>query len=125
MILVEGGQNITINLNQIFFFKSSRKKLLKGSYFSAKSVLKRLNNTPLMYVGAPKHFKLGKQHIFFFRSRFLKKYVFSINNSNLNISSICGAQLFSTITNNLDKTLYTDCTINRVSLEQDVILKVL
>jgi len=36
-------------------------------YYHGSSALKKHNNKPVMFVRAPKHFKTGKQHIFFFK----------------------------------------------------------
>lgn len=40
----------------------------------ASSDLRKGNNNPLMFVRAPKHFKSGKQHIFFFNSTFYRRH---------------------------------------------------
>lgn len=124
MVLTQGGARIVIYLSQVFFLKSSRKKFVKSTYFYSKNVLKRFNNTPLMYVRAPKHFKSGKQHFFYFRARFLKTFVFLVNNRELNLSAIPGDQLFSTVTSAVERSTAIDYTTNKITVHQDVFLKI-
>jgi len=124
LVLIQGGAQIVIYLSQVFFLKSSRKKLIKGTYFYSKNVLKRFNNTPLMYVRAPKHFKSGKQHFFYFRARFLRTCVFFANNKELNLSTISGEQLISTVTSATEQPTAIDYTTTRVTVRQNVFLKI-
>ena len=50
-----------------FFLKNSRKLLTKNHYFYLQEKkLKREQNSHLMFVRAPKHFKSGKQILVFF-----------------------------------------------------------
>ena len=77
-----------------------------------------------MYVRAPKHFKSGKQHFFYFRARFLKTFVFLVNNRALNLSAIPGDQLFSTVTSAVERSTAIDYTTNKITVHQDVFLKI-
>lgn len=62
-----------------FFLKSSRKLLTKTRFYYRKKQLFRGQNTPIMFVRAPKHFKSGKQHTFFFNSSVRK--IFFVQNT--------------------------------------------
>lgn len=53
-----------------FANRSTRKLLTKLKYINYKKRLKKLNNYPIMFVRAPKHFKSGKQHIYSFAGNF-------------------------------------------------------
>lgn len=63
----------TNHIPQKIFVQSPRGKLPVKSGVGL-SDLRKGNNNPLMFVRAPKHFKSGKQHIFFFNSTFYRRH---------------------------------------------------
>lgn len=70
-----------------------RKELTLIQFFKKKQFILRGNNKAVMFVRAPKHFKSGKQKIFFFCGIYTKKFflksffdyrwLVSSNNNNL------------------------------------------
>ena len=61
------SNNLTLVKHFYYHLRSSRKEVSKMKYYHGSNSLKKHNNKPIMFVRAPKHFKTGKQHIFFFK----------------------------------------------------------
>lgn len=57
-----------------FRLRSLRKELTLIQFFKKKQFILRGNNKAVMFVRAPKHFKSGKQKIFFFCGVYTKKF---------------------------------------------------
>lgn len=72
-----------------------------------------------MWVRAAKHFKSGKQHLFFYNTLIRKG--FSLNVSNLNnIFLLEGSTLFSLCYSNLNSIQDYDIKITRITLQSDI-----
>jgi hypothetical protein len=61
--------------------KSDRKLLGKDKFICFLKTLKRGNNTAVVYKRAPKHFKRGKQKVFFFYAIFRQFYFLAVNSA--------------------------------------------
>lgn len=76
-----------------------------------------------MYVRAPKHFKSGKQHLFFFRGCYYNTYRLNSNNHFYDITKTTGAEVFSGISYIVNDISLGDCELNKIILKQDAIIK--
>lgn len=74
MFLIRDCQKNVLKLSQKFYLRNTRKFLYNKKYFYNKQSLKKVQNQPVMFVRAPKHFKSGKQHVFFFETIVYKTY---------------------------------------------------
>ena len=121
---MQNNQDIKLNNTNIFldfnfFFKSSKKLIEYQKFISKKKILLRTNNQALMWVRAAKHFKSGKQHLFFYNTLIRKR--FSLNVSNLNnIFLLEGSTLFSLCYSNLNSIQDYDIKITRITLQSDI-----
>ena len=72
--------------------------MLTKTQHVAKSIkLRRNKHTPLMFVRAPKHFKSGKQHVFFFNSIFRVKQQLNLPYSSNEIVTNKPTALFNKV----------------------------
>lgn len=78
-----------------------------------------------MYVRAPKHFKSGKQHIFFFRGSMLSKQKLTSTQPFSLVHSLKSQSVFSLVSSSMNKSLYNDLLISRVTTRQPVLLKII
>ena len=68
--------NSTIVTQDLKFNTRSGRKLLTTQKYVVKGKnLTKKQNTPVMFVRAPKHFKRGKQHVFFFSGIYKKRII--------------------------------------------------
>lgn len=77
-----------------------------------------------MYVRAPKHFKSGKQHIFFFRGVYTNKYTLTHDKCFALMHELNENTIFSLVTTSLTKATYVDCLLSRVTIKQPVLLNI-
>lgn len=75
------SNNITLVKHLYYHLRSSRKEISHLKYYDGLESLKKHNNKPVMFVRAPKHFKTGKQHIFFFKGYYQKSLDLKFNSS--------------------------------------------
>ena len=116
--------NTNVVLDYKFFFKSSKKLIEYQKFISKKKILLRTNNQALMWVRAAKHFKSGKQHLFFHNILIRKR--FSLNVSNLNnIFLLDGLTLFSLCYSNLNSVQDHDIKVTRITVQSDINFKFL
>lgn len=121
---MQNNKNITLHNTNIFldykfFFKSSKKLIEYQKFISKKKILLRTNNQALMWVRAAKHFKSGKQHLFFHNTLIRKR--FSINVSSLNnIFLIQAPTLFSLCYSNLNSVQDYDIKVTRITVQSDI-----
>lgn len=67
MYSINAKHETKIIINYKFYLRQTRKKIERTRFFYSK-LLNKTQNLPIMFVRAPKHFKSGKQHVFFFNS---------------------------------------------------------
>ena len=75
LFLIQPASEIKLIVQKTFFLRRARKSLLTKRFFFSNSLFKRNKNNPVMFVRAPKHFKSGKQHVFFFEGVRRKVYI--------------------------------------------------
>ncbi len=73
-----------ITLIYKYHLKRSRLFLTKNKYFYRKKTLQRIQNSYLMFLRSPKHFKTGKQHIVFFNGLYYNELILTLPKFNLN-----------------------------------------
>ena len=125
MITLIPDTQIELNAHYEFFLKSTRKNLSSSKFFGHNKMIKRGRNTPLMYVRAPKHFKSGKQHIFFFNGKVRKNY--KITNVNNKFSLITTESLKTSLFSSssfLSVNILPDYILKRVTVEQSATIKI-
>lgn len=111
-----------ITVSYKFYSKSSRKLLTSRHYFFGKHILRRNQNTHLMFVRAPKHFKAGKQIIVFFNSIYRKKWILNTQQPTSWVY-INNPQVTFNILNLIYKQkLNNDIVTSRISIETDFYL---
>jgi hypothetical protein len=115
------AKNIRIVGFYNFYLKRTRSLITKYIY-SKKNNLKRLNNTPVMFLRSPKHFKRGKQHIFFFRGGFKQTYNFNCN--TFIIYNLKKNVINSLMSSFINKNLFTDFLLSKIIIKQTIFLKI-
>lgn len=117
------SNNVNIVMLTKYHLRSSRKLLTKLIYFEKSNSLKINKNKPIMFVRAPKHFKRGKQIIFWFEGMYRKRF-------NLNFKHHLSWVLFDkhqTFVNILNSELpqlkRPDLTVSRITLNAKCLLK--
>lgn len=109
----------TITLSYKFYSKSSRKFLTSKHYFFGRHNLIKGQNTHLMFVRAPKHFKSGKQIIVFFNSIYRKKWILKLQQP-ANWIHLGNKQVIFNLLNMLYKQkLNNDIVTSRITIETD------
>lgn len=119
MAILEFHDNVTITFDYKYFLKSSRKMLTKTQHVAKSIKLRRNKHTPLMFVRAPKHFKSGKQHVFFFNSIFRVKQQLNLPYSSNEIVTNKPTALFNKV-RFLREFKAADILINRVTFNVEV-----
>lgn len=111
--------NVTITFDYKYFLKSSRKMLTKTQHVAKSVKLRRNKHTPLMFVRAPKHFKSGKQHVFFFNSIFRVKQNLTLLYTSHEIITSKPTALFNKVLF-LREFKAADILVSRVTFSVDV-----
>lgn len=115
-------KKVTVTLSYKFYSRSSRKLLTSKHYFFGKKTLLRGQNTHLMFVRAPKHFKSGKQIIVFFNSCYRKKWILNLQQPATWVYLGNKQVIFNTLNNLYRQKLSNDIITSRVSIETDFYL---
>lgn len=110
------SDNFNVTMSYKFFLKNSRKYLTKNHYFFKKKCLKREQNTHLMFVRAPKHFKSGKQIIVFFNGVYKTFISIKLKNSSNIIHSLSNKSLYSFFKNFCNKKLINDIILSKITI---------
>lgn len=104
---------INIKIQKRLLTRGARRQVTISRYRDHKSHLVREGNQPVMFVRAPKHFKSGKQHIFFFNSVKIKQYRRVLRKPLTN--NFDGSLFFNLIAESL-VTSHPDILISRITL---------
>lgn len=121
MATLKCSKNINITGFYNFYLKRT-KNLITRSKYSEKNNLKKINNTPIMFLRSPKHFKRGKQHIFFFKGGFKQSFTFNCNSFILyNLKKNVSSHLLFSFMN---KNLFTDFVLSKILVKQTIFLKI-
>ena len=82
-------------------------------------MLKRNQNTHLMFVRAPKHFKSGKQIIVFFNGIYRRRFMLSLNYTSSWAYSGNQQAIFKILNSLYRQTLSNEIITSRITLETD------
>lgn len=115
--------NILIVKQYKYHLRSLRRELVNTRYIFHKKFIRKQSNKPLMFVRAPKHFKSGKQHIFFFNGIFLKKLKLNSSLSYKWVFKANNKHLFDHLRSNICEIRDPGVTLNRLSFICDVKFK--
>lgn len=119
-LIFEKKANITVLYK--FYSKSSRKLLTSKHYFFGKNTLKKNQNTHLMFVRAPKHFKTGKQIIVFFNSIYRKKWTLNMQQPTSWVYLNNKQVTFNLLNSIYKQKLNNDIITSRITVETDFYL---
>lgn len=113
---------LTITYDYKVFSKPHLNLLTNKKLYWKSNLYRRNKNTALMFVRAPKHFKSGKQHIFFFNTLIRKKYTYKILNTTLlnKYKNILALYSVAKLINVMD--IKSGVYVSRVTFEQNIIL---
>lgn len=116
------SKSLTITYDYKVFSKPQLNLLTNKKLYWKSNMYRRNKNTALMFVRAPKHFKSGKQHIFFFNTLVRKKQFYNATKDVLVRKSKNILALYSLIKlyDILDVT--SGVYISRITVEQSVLL---
>jgi hypothetical protein len=123
LFLIKDCQKNILKISQKFYLRNTRKLLSKKTYFYNKTFLKKVQNQAIMFVRAPKHFKSGKQHVFFFESIFLKTYVFNSVKLLPSIFFLKPNILFNLTLSKLSTNTNNSMKISRLTYTCDIVFK--
>ena len=116
--------DVNLIISYKFFLKNSRKLLTKNHYFYLQEKkLKREQNTHLMFVRAPKHFKSGKQILVFFNGIYRTKLNIKLKKSINYLNSLNSKVLYNFIKNYYNKKLINDTIISRITVSSSFLIK--
>ncbi len=119
---VNYSNNLSITYDYKVFSKPHLNLLTNKKLYWKSNLYRRNKNTALMFVRAPKHFKSGKQHIFFFNTLIRKKYTYRVLNTTLlgQYKNILALYSFAKLLDvmNIKSSVY----VSRVTFEQNLIL---
>lgn len=93
--------------------------LTKTQHIAKVLKLKKNKHTPLMFVRAPKHFKSGKQHVFFFNSIFRIKHQLNLPYSSHEVIMRKPTALFNKVLF-LREFKAADILVSRITLTAEV-----
>lgn len=118
------SNNLNLTVSYKFFLKNSRKRLTKNHYFYLQEKkLKREQNTHLMFVRAPKHFKSGKQILVFFNGIYKNLLNIKLKKSTNYLHSLNSKILYSFVKNYYNKKLVNDIIISRLTISSSFFIK--
>lgn len=123
MFKIKSSNKLEITVDKKFYLRNTRKILSKKKFFYNKLLLKKVQNQPVMFVRAPKHFKSGKQHVFFFETISRKTIKISCYNFIGPLLMLPAAQLHSFAVTSLSEEAVNDVRISRVTYSYEIFLK--
>lgn len=91
----------------------------KNKYYNKSFFLKKTQNSHLMFVRAPKHFKAGKQHLVFFNGLFIDKFVLNTTNNNFFIYQNSGV-IFNFLKKFSKKPSNNEILLHRITLKSNL-----
>lgn len=118
------SKQVSVNIFYKFYLKNSRKFLTNTHYYFKKLSLQRRQNTPLMFVRAPKHFKSGKQIIVFFNSVFVYRKLLNLKHRTSWVQYLNNQVLFNLIKSLHQQKFKNDVIISRITLKTTLFLTI-
>lgn len=123
MFKLVSGDKLYITVDKKFYLRNTRKILLAKKFFYNKLLMKKIQNQPVMFVRAPKHFKSGKQHVFFFETTLRKTYKLTCYKFISSLITLSPYQLHSFATSSLGGDIINDVRVSRVSYSYDLFFR--
>ena len=111
------GRQVSVSIFYKFYLKNSRKFLSNTHYYWNKSSIQRRQNTHLMFVRAPKHFKTGKQIIVFFNSVYTYRKLLNLKHKATWVYYLNNQVLFNLIKSLQQQKFKNDIVVSRVTLK--------